>query len=175
MTSTFSISAPPHSAAGCVITDGNHILAGFQPHKKTPGISGFGGHKEGVETFLETAYRETIEELYNIPSYKIPFGLVSSLVSTLKPSSIRMKDEYVMVFLTFQEFELFLKICKTSGIESPLFSKLPLTLSDAIHKRACDSTAEISHLCLLPIVPYSASMSFVSWEFLEDIWQIART
>lgn len=175
MASTFSISAPPHVAAGCVITNGKHILAGYQPHKNTPGISGFGGHKEGIETFLETAYRETIEELYNIPSYKIPSGLVTTLTSTLKPSSIKMREDYVMVFLTFQDFEVFLKICKSAGIESPLFSKPPLTLSDAIHKRAYDSTAEISHLCLLPIVSHSPNMSFVSREFLEDIWEIART
>ena len=47
--------------AGCIFTNGTHVLAGFQPNKKSPAISGFGGKRHGTETFTQTALRETLE------------------------------------------------------------------------------------------------------------------
>jgi hypothetical protein len=44
-----------YTACGVVFTDGRHILAGYQPNKKNPCISGIGGMKEKGETHFDTA------------------------------------------------------------------------------------------------------------------------
>ena len=51
-------------AAGSVFTDSKIILAGYQPRKKKPFISGIGGKREEGESYMDTAIRETVEELF---------------------------------------------------------------------------------------------------------------
>jgi hypothetical protein len=53
-------------AAGIVFTNGTHILAGYQPRKKNPHISGLGGSKQKDESYMQTAWRETLEELFEL-------------------------------------------------------------------------------------------------------------
>ena len=161
---------PPHMGAGCVFTDGKHILAGYQPHKKRPGITGIGGHKEGEETYLETAYRETLEELFHIEQKQIPVGLIPTLIQTLKPTKIQMKKGYVLVFLTFHDLEAMLKLAKKKGLRSPLYMKLPTTLIETIQMRSIDLKAEISTLCLLPVVHHGGkAKDFVNPYFIDDL------
>jgi 8-oxo-dGTP pyrophosphatase MutT (NUDIX family) len=50
--------------AGCIFTDGNLILAGYQP--KGPYISGIGGSSFDGEEPIVTAMREVMEELLGI-------------------------------------------------------------------------------------------------------------
>lgn len=161
---------PAHMGAGCIFTDGKHILCGYQPHKKKPGITGIGGHKEGEETYLETAYRETIEELFHVTNTQIPIGLIDKLVRTMAPKKIKMKKGYVMVTFDFTDLQQFLKLCKKSGLRSPLYNKIPLTLLETIQQRGTDLKAEISVLCLLPIVYHDGkAKDFVNPYFIQDI------
>lgn len=161
---------PPHMGAGCVFTDGKHILAGYQPHKKRPGITGIGGHKEGEETYLETAYRETLEELFHVEQKQIPIGLVPKLVETLKPTQFKMKKGYVLVFLTFKDLETLLKLSKKKGLRSPLYKTMPTNLIETIQMRGIDLKAEISTLCLLPVVHHGGkAKDFVNPYFIDDL------
>ena len=161
---------PLHMGAGCVFTDGKHILAGYQPHKKHPGITGIGGHKEEGETYLQTAYRETIEELFHVSNQQIPIGLIDTLVNTMTPRKIKLKKKYVLVIFSFTDLESFLKICKKSGLRSPLYPKIPKTLFETIQLRAYDLNAEISVLCLLPVVSHDGKAKhFVSPYFIQDL------
>jgi hypothetical protein len=161
---------PAHMGAGCVFTDGKHILCGYQPHKKKPGITGIGGHKEGEETYLETAYRETIEELFHVTNTVIPIGLIATLIRSMKPKKIKMKKGYVLVTFDFRDLEMFLKTCKKSGLRSPLFKKMPTTLLETIQQRTTDLKAEISVLCLLPVVFHDGkAKDFVNPYFIQDI------
>lgn len=156
--------------AGCVFSDGKHILCGYQPHKKRPGITGIGGHKEGEETYLQTAYRETIEELFHVTNTQIPVGLLDALVRTMAPRKIKMKKGYVIVSFTFDDLVLFLKVCKKKGLRSPLFPTFPKTLVDVVHKRGYDAKAEISVLCLLPVVFHEGkAKDFVNPYFIQDL------
>lgn len=164
---------PPHMGAGCVFTDGKHVLAGYQPHKKHPGITGIGGHTEGNESYLETAYRETIEEIFHVTFADIPKGLIEKLINTLKPQKIHCKKGYVIVRLTFQDLHLFLKICKKTGLRSPLYRKMPTTLLEILQTRGYDSKAEISSFALLPVVKCHEKLSnFVSPLFVQDMWDM---
>lgn len=55
-------------SAGMLFTNDKVILAGYQrkwwDKKETKFLSGFGGSQEGNESYLRTAIRETLEELY---------------------------------------------------------------------------------------------------------------
>ena len=62
-----------HIGAGCVFTDGKLVLAGYQPFKEIPCISGLGGTKKDGESVFETAMRETIEELFEITNISVVF------------------------------------------------------------------------------------------------------
>ena len=161
---------PAHMGAGCVFTDGKHILCGYQPHKKRAGITGIGGHKEGEETYLQTAYRETIEELFHVTNTQIPIGLLDKLIRTMRPKKIKMKKGYVLVTFDFADLVQFLKVCQKGGIRSPLYTKMPKTLLETIQNRGYDPKAEISALCLLPVVYHDGkAKDFVNPNFIQDL------
>lgn len=161
---------PPHMGAGCVFTDGKHVLAGYQPHKTKPGITGIGGHREGNETYFETAYRETIEEIFHVTHSEIPKGLIETMTKTLKPKKIKMKHGYVILTFTFEDLHLFLKLCKKAGLKSPLYAKLPKTLIEVIQCRGCDLKAEISSFALLPVVKSHQKLrNYVHPLFIQDM------
>lgn len=153
--------------AGCVFTDGKHVLAGYQPNKKFPCISGIGGHKEEGETYYETAFRETVEEIYNVSS--LPPQLIPSLMRQLPPRKEDFQHNYIILHYNFDDLKKFLQICKYSGLQSPVYKKLPLTLTQCIRNREIQSTAEISHLCLLPVIKDFSGRSFVHPAFLKDM------
>jgi hypothetical protein len=154
--------------AGCVFSNGRHVLAGYQPNKKRPCITGIGGHREGDEPYYFTAYRETIEEIYHVSS--VPTPLLELLVTKLPPKAVHMQKDYVMLFFTLGDFHAFLKICKTQKLKSPLYDKMPKTLSNCILTRNHMPEAEISSLCLLPIVKdHKKPSNFVHHSFLEDM------
>ena len=164
---------PNHMGAGCVFTDGKHVLAGYQPHKKKPGITGIGGHKEGEETYLQTAFRETIEEIYNVTNTTIPVGLIDTLIRTLKPKKIKMKKGYVLVTFDFRDLDQFLALCKKTGLRSPLYVRLPKTLIEVIQMRGYDLHAEISSFALLPVVKSHQKLrNFVNPLFIQDMWDM---
>jgi hypothetical protein len=138
------------TSAGCIFTNGTHVLGGFQPKKAI--ISGIGGKPEELETPFETALRETVEELFEIK--KVDKELVIQLMGDFKTYyEINVTDYYVSFIFSFEELEKLLRILNNYGIVSPLYTIFPLTLNDLLFKRKIDIEAEISHLCLLPILP----------------------
>ena len=153
--------------AGCVFTDGKHVLAGFQPHKKNPCISGIGGHKEKEETYYETAWRETIEEIFDISS--VPLHILKTLQRTLRPKKEQIQVNYVILHYNFEDFHTFLRVCRQSGLRSPLYKKPPRTLMESIRSRSVNKKAEISHLCLLPVIQDFQGKLFVHPAFLQDM------
>jgi hypothetical protein len=161
---------PSYYGAGCVFTDGKHVLCGYQPQKKSPGISGIGGMKNMGETYLETAFRETVEELFHVK--ELPKGLLSELGMMLHPRKMKLSKGYIQVFFSFHDLELLLKICKKKGVTSPLYSKVPKTLEELIQQRQISESAELSHLCLLPVVKHEGDL-LVNPCFLEDLREMA--
>jgi hypothetical protein len=163
----------PFMGAGCVFTDGKHVLAGYQPHKKNPGISGIGGHKEGDEIYLETAYRETIEEIFHITTSDIPRNLIPTLQGKMTPRKMKMKEGYVILTFTFEDLSLFLKLCKKSGLRSPVYTKIPKNLIELLLTRQYDLKAEISCFALLPVIKnHPKSRNFVDPLFIQDMWDM---
>lgn len=130
-------------AAGCVFTDGKLILAGYQPRKRNPFISGIGGKKEKEETYMQTAIRETIEELFEIyfEDGKIPIECINKIIESVKPLNIIKNGSYIIVLYTFDELSHILKIIKKYKIDiSKMYSKYPENVIDLIFNRkdCCD-------------------------------------
>lgn len=159
---------PQYSAAGCAFTDGFLVLAGYQPNKKRPGISGLGGNREGKEFYHTTAFRETLEEIFGITPVSFPPDLISTLRNKLPPRRILNKDGYITLLYNFKDLETFLKICKTQRLRSPLFPDgIPTNLTDLIFNRIYDTETEVRTLCLLPVIRTTGSP--ILKEFLQDM------
>jgi hypothetical protein len=158
--------AKPWEAAGCTFTDGTLILAGYQPKKKKPVINGIGGRKQKGETIHQTAFRETIEELFEFPLF--PLELLREL-DTISPSAEVTSNTYVELVFSFQDLEAMLQIIKGFQLQSPLYDKLPLTVSDLVFKRKISPNAEISHLIILPLVQHPKQYPFIDKAFLDSI------
>ena len=153
-------------AAGSVFTNGTHILAAQQPLKKSPMISGIGGSREDGETVMITAIRETLEELFDIKN--VSKRLIDSIIESVPPKRVIKNGSYVFGIYDFNNLTRMLEIVKRFGVKSPLYKKFPETLSDLIFTRIISSSAELSHLALLPLVPNLK----IDKNLLEDIPQI---
>uniref|UniRef100_A0A6C0BKM0 Nudix hydrolase domain-containing protein n=1 Tax=viral metagenome TaxID=1070528 RepID=A0A6C0BKM0_9ZZZZ len=162
-----------YKAAGSVFTDGKIILAGYQPRKKKPFISGIGGKKEEGETYMYTALRETVEELFEYES--IPRILIEEL-KTIVPEKVLQNGSYIIVVYNFEDLGMMLKIIGKHKLRSPLYDTFPKNLIELIFNRRVIYDVnnvfykpEISHLSLLPLIEHSRSNPFVDGDFIEDM------
>ena len=137
-----------YKGAGCIVTDNNLILAGYHPFKKTPYISGIGGGKQKNETYIITALRELVEELFN--SYNISDILLNDLIS-VKPIKIHYTNNYVNCIYNFNQLNEMLDILDYHQFVSELYNRFPINYNDLIFNRIIKN-GEISHLCLLPVI-----------------------
>jgi hypothetical protein len=141
-----------YSSAGCLFTDGTHVLAGYQPKKTIACISGIGGKREeGDGSFLETALREMLEELLGIYDNA---NLVE-LLKTVPYDNIIKGQHYFNVIYSFLGLEKILEFVFIKVGESPFYKVFPRTVRELVFSRICpmEAAAEISHLALLPLVP----------------------
>lgn len=152
-----------YEGAGCLFTNNQLVLAGYQPNKTTSYISGIGGSKMPGETFQRTAYRETLEELFHVN--KFPAGLIESIELILEPKRVVQNSTYVLIVLSFTDLELILRACRYYKLVSPLYDSIPLKLNDLILNRNLDPTAEITHLSLIPL----AKNVVIDPYFVEDL------
>ncbi len=160
--------------AGCCFMDEQHVLCGYQPHKRNNGITGIGGSREPNESVLDTAFRETIEELFNLK--EVPKQLIELCKEKLQPQRLATSPEpnpkrYIHVILSFEQLETLLALCKRAGVQSDVYpNQLPLTLIDLIRKRKVGPRAEVESLCLMPLIRKRCSgNSVVRYDFMEDM------
>jgi hypothetical protein len=151
-----------YKGAGVLFTNGIHVLAGFQPNKKTSCITGIGGSKEACETFLYTALREAVEELLNIK--EVPSQIIYKLSDSLTPLSVFANKDYATLLYSFGQLETFLTILKENGIVTDLYEEFPLTLEELVFKRKNNKEAEIKQFAVLPL-----ECSQISKDFLIDL------
>lgn len=136
-------------AAGCLFTDGAHVLAGYQPQKTVPGISGLGGKRLSGESYFHTALRETLEELFDVT---VNSDLLILLETTMKPRQVIVNGTYVLLQFSFDDLRSLLEYASTYCNRTPLYETMPLCINDLIFNRKHASDSEISHLCLLPFI-----------------------
>jgi hypothetical protein len=158
-------------AAGVAFTNGVHVLAGYQPHKKHPSISGIGGSRESGESYMQTALRECVEELFEPSS--IPKALLPKLTE-ITPQKVIQSKSYINAIYSFDDLQSMLTIMKRLGLCSPLYETFPKNLTELIMNRVPTGAlsgakaAEISHLALLPVVTQAAE-TFMDPYFVADM------
>ena len=170
---------PEFRGAGCLFTNGEVILAGYQKKRGDIVITGLGGKREEDESYIDTALRETIEELFHVK--KVPPKLIDTLKSHMKPTSVRGKEVpgwgiYVMVIYTFEDLKILLKYTERASIRTSLYNTFPKTVSDLLLERGLDrpsSPPEIAYLSIIPLDPDYANAP-IQPEFLEDMEAIHR-
>lgn len=156
-------------SAGCLFTDGTYVLAGLQIKNEKPILSGFGGKQEEFdECSIDTAIRETLEELFGLDS--VPQELVQYLMKNYIPRSQFTQTNYLVLVYTFEDLADFLQISKGFGIQSPLYPVLPTDLLSLLFTRKPQDSSEICSLALLPI---SADMNLCP-HFLKDLKMLSQ-
>jgi hypothetical protein len=155
----------PHSCAGAIFTNGTHILAGYQPNKKTPFISGIGGRMEPGEAFVETAVRESIEEILDVDN--VSKKLIEDIIRDVKYKVLIEDMSYSIIVYTFEDLFNILSIAACLIKASPIYKKIPSNLEELLFERCPLRTSEISQLCLLPVVGNSSL--FIDSNLVKDI------
>jgi len=163
-----SISAEPYQGAGILFLEGPVALAGIQKHRQVlkgsvePRLSGFGGRKEAQDIdWIHTAFRETIEELFGIEDVSV--SLVQLLRAKVPYRASFKAGEYWVLQSSFEDLKTLLTLV-AKHIQSPLYSKMPLTLEELITRRSPQSISEIGALALIPV-----SSPYVDVNFSEDL------
>ena len=135
------------TSAGCLFTDGVHVLAGYQPNKREPTISGLGGKRLLGETFKRTAFRETLEELFDI---RISSALLDVLETAMEPKRTMINGNYVLLYYSFEDLEVMLQYASSYCENTQLYDDWPQSINDLIFNRRYTQGSEVAHLCLLP-------------------------
>jgi 8-oxo-dGTP pyrophosphatase MutT (NUDIX family) len=126
-----------------MFTDGIRVLAGYQT--KTQKLGGFGGKSLPGESRLETALRETVEELFGV--IHVPSELMSKL-----PASQNFIEypEYTCFVYNFDDLQTFIRRAGRYINSSPLYAVFPLTVWDLLQNRIFPESAEVGELYLIP-------------------------
>ena len=152
------------SAAGCLFTDKKLVLAGYQFRHGKGVLDGIGGSREEGETAIETAFRETLEELFDIsPSA----ALVAEMRCTFKPRSKFQTGQYICFVYNFKTLEKMMVFLKAHGLRSPLYKVFPVTVSELLFNRRIRPT-ELTHLSLIPFVDELS----LEEQFLKDFSRV---
>lgn len=134
-------------SAGIMFVSDQHVLAGYSAKGY---IDGFGGKCVGRETDMETALRETFEELLSIP---VPKCVSERMGDDLWPLYVNIEPDYTLFIYLFEDLELMLALTDAQSIQSPLYDVFPLTISELLFGRKNYGCTEIQQLVLLPRLP----------------------
>jgi hypothetical protein len=157
-----------YTSAGCMFFNDQFVLAGYQPRKQKPFLSGLGGKREGEETYDITALRETIEELFELQT--VPLEWITAIQEKVPSKGTVKNGDYIIVLYSFEDLQQILQILQEKGAVSELYSEFPVNLQSLLfHRKQLQYPAEISHLALLPFVNHSSDTPFVSHSFVKDM------
>ena len=136
-----------------MFTDGNRVLAGYQT--KTRKIGGFGGKSQDGESRVETALRETVEELFGV--IDVPAELISKL-----PVSQNYIEypEYTCFVYNFEDLQTFIRRAGRYINSSPLYTVFPTTVWELLQNRIFSDSAEVGELYLMPTGKFTVSRAF---------------
>lgn len=135
---------PAQKSAGCIFTDGNLILAGYQ--SKGPYISGIGGSSNKNEPAIITAMREVVEELLDIK----PCDDLLNHLEGLRYIRKIVNGSYTIFVYNFIDLSTILQLVKNYSPKTDLYEKFPTNVQDLVFNRRIQNV-EVSHLCILPL------------------------
>ena len=120
---------------------------GYQPSKTM--ISGIGGKPLDGELTLETALRETVEELFGMPPTR---WLMNGLLGYYRNRHPVFNGSYAMYIFSFHDLYDFMAIVRGFMLTSPYYPAFPETLIDLILDRRAPPDAEVTALAIIPII-----------------------
>lgn len=130
----------PVRGAGCMFVNETHAIAGIHMHRRNHEVRvcGFGGKAVDNEPWWQTAFRETVQKLFDV--HTIPYNLYHAL-KQLAPNRILEDKEtrYIRLVYTFAQLKVFLAICQKHLVKTPLYAAFPRTAEDLVFKRKVDS------------------------------------
>lgn len=184
--SEHEISYPPDSfeydGAGCMFVQDGQFIACVHSQTYKSGrikISGFGGKREVGENWIQTAFRETVEEFFHVSLTAVqdPAAFYNDLKRSIAPSRVLFQNKESFKYLTlvfgFSELVRFLRICKRHLKTSPVYATFPTSIQAALMGRRPVAGAEIFHLILWPLQFENALMEF-SMDLMVDIRHLER-
>jgi hypothetical protein len=156
------------TGAGCLFFNEQFLLAGYQPRKQRPVLSGLGGKKEGDEDVFTTGLRETLEELFEL--FYVPPGWIEQIQCSVPHKGLLKNGDYVSILYSFDDLQKILEILKTLSCKSDLYDDFPTNLLALVfNRKQMDKPPEVSHLTFVPLVFHTTETPFVSPEFLKDM------
>lgn len=155
-------------SAGCIFTDGKYVLAGYQIKNYTPSLNGFGGKRMDNEQPIDTALRETIEELYGYDT--VPTQLIEKIKWHIHIPKPLDRGDYKAFVYDFEDLRTIQWHVKNHMYGSALYTKMPFTLEELILKRKPNQTCEVKQLALLPLIK---SLMIDSY-FLDDCVELLK-
>lgn len=161
--------------AGCLWVSNTHILAAIHTYQsrshKPKKISGFGGKTKSKESWWDTAFRETVEEIFDVKT--VPVKLLVGLRKALVPHTILQQSfpSYLTLVFSMEDMNRFLAICKKYLKTSPLYTTFPSSAYDVVFNRGyVTQKSEISHIVFWPRYFAGAHFRFSS-DLLNDLSQ----
>jgi len=162
-----SVDPSNYTAAGVLLTDGTCVLSALQKFQTTQKISGIGGQKEDGETYMDTALREMIEELFDIVT--VPKPLLETLKAHFPPHIVFQQGTYILITYSFCDMERMLPYIASFGIKSRLYETMPINFYELVRLRFIADDCELLHLLLLPLYLTKGTSKFVHREFIKDL------
>ncbi len=136
--------------AGILFTDGRFVLAGWQPNKVLPTLSGFGGKPiEQDEIPYDTALREVLEELFGL--HGLPVLYIRSLQDQLPPPVFHVVGNYLVFVHSFESLFHLIETIYKDGLSIPFYKTQPTSIQSLLFERTPIQGCEVSELALLPM------------------------
>ena len=138
-----------YAGAGVLFTNRRVALSGYHQYKAC--LSGIGGKKEASDlTPQETAFREALEELFNLSD--VPRSIIKQLCDAFStPDPMLVSSHYIAYVYSFDDLTRLLHLCKSFELVSPVYLSFPETIEDLLFQRI-QGEGEVSHLAIVPVV-----------------------
>jgi hypothetical protein len=129
-------------AAGCLFIQGKAALCGYSQKYKF--FSGLGGKVEAGERPVFAAWRETLEELFDISP---PPLLILDCIEEFIYNKEHKIEGYYFKILSFDDYQKLYQVLKKHNITSPLYAKgLPTSFIDLVLERKPTENVEVTEL-----------------------------
>jgi len=145
--------------AGCLFIQYGYALVGYS--QKYKHYSGFGGKQNIDETPIQTALRETAEELLGFDPTKTELEHLEKL---LEHKKLITRNNYAFLVLNIDELSVFSNVF--GARQSPYYKTIPKNTAQFILERNPTETAEITEIKIIKVV--SSTNGDVDKEFIED-------
>ena len=162
-----SVNPTTYTSAGVFFTNDTLFLGGYQTIDEDTFISGIGGTKEDGETYMDTALREMIEEIFDVVD--VPKDLLVTLKRRFPPRIVFQQYTYIIATYSFKDLEKMLKAISKFGLKSRLYDTIPTTLYELVLFRYPTKDSEITQFLLLPLNLTKQFTKIVHKELKEDI------